>query len=165
MAGDNALEAPSINPLHTLRKAHAVSTANAIPDGALLPHALRIGEHTEDLGQNAARRGLARLAVLLGGGVVEEEIGLDEGTRGLVVEDDFLVLMRGHIFDIEFGVKLGGDGWIWLACVEEVCEGDFFVVLAVTLGGEAFWGEDGGVGEGCVPGAQEDVMLWGLVWA
>jgi hypothetical protein len=61
---------------------------------------------------------------------------------------------------VEFAVEVCVDGGEGGGLGEHVGEGDVFVVLGFALLGEAFGTEDGGVGEGGVPGAEEDVVLF-----
>lgn len=159
MARDNPVKIPLMNLTHTPTESCAVSFANPIPNRPLLPVSTRARQHAEDLGQDPARRADPRLAVLLRRRVVEHEVSLDEGAGGLVVEDDFLVGVRGDVLPLEFAVEVRVDGAHGVGFAEDVCEGDVLVVLGLALLGEAFGAEDLRVGVGGVPGTEEDVVL------
>ena len=77
-----------------------------------------------------------------------------------MVEHDFLVGVRVHVFPVELCVELGRDGVEGFGGPEEVCEGDVFFgfVFGAKLG-EGLGAEDLGLGVGRVPGAEEDVVL------
>ena len=76
-----------------------------------------------------------------------------------MVEDEFLVEMRGDVFPVEFSVEFGRDGGYGLGFAEDEGEGHFFVALLVALFGEGFGAQDLGGRVGLVPGAEEDVVL------
>lgn len=112
MTRNQAIEIPLINPRRARRKALAIHRARAPPDHALLRQrlALRGGQRAEDLRQQPGPRVHARLAELLRGRRVEHVVCFDQGTGGPVVEYDFLVGVRVHVFPVELGVELGGYG-------------------------------------------------------
>lgn len=76
-----------------------------------------------------------------------------------MVEDDFLILVRGDVLPFEFAIEIGVDGRYGFIFREEVCEGNVFVLLGFALFREAFGTEDYGVWVCGVPGAEEDVVL------
>lgn len=154
MTRNNPVKLPPINPLHTLIKSLPPATTRPIPNQPLLPNraAPRILQSTEDLGQNPRVGRDGCFAELFGCGEVEEQVGLDEGARGAVVEDEFFVDVGGDVFDVEFGGEFGGDGGWWDAAFggeeEEVGGGEFEVGLFVAQVGQGVWREDLGVGVG-----------------
>jgi len=167
MARDNPVEPPLINPLHTSRKTLPITRTSSIPNSPLLP--LRITlctlQRHKDLGQDAAIRVNPRLAELLGSRQIEHEISLYESAGGTVVENKFLVDVRGDVFPIELRVEFGGDGLDAFVGTEEDREGDVFVVLLCALFGEDVRAHDLRVGVFFVPGAEEDVVLLRVVLA
>ena len=63
MARNDPLKVPFVDSFHAFCKICPV-LGNAMPDQPLLPVTLRIGDGTEDLGEDPASSTLARLAVL-----------------------------------------------------------------------------------------------------
>lgn len=163
MASNNPVKIPLVDILHRVRKPSPVPAANPMPDQPLLAIARGIGQSAEYLGEYPRSGADAGLAVLLGGRVVEDEVGLDHGLGRAVQEHDFLVLVRVHVFVGEFGVELGVDGRQRIGFGEDVGEGDVFVLLSGAFLGEAFGTEDFGCRVGGRPGAQVDVVLEGAL--
>ena len=167
MARDNPVEPPLVNPLHTSREALPITRTSSIPNSTLLP--LRIAlctlECHKDLGQDAAVRVDSRFTELLGSRQVEHEISHDETAGGAVVENEFLVDVRGDVFPIELCVEFGRDGLDGFGSAEENGEWDFFVVLLCALLGKDVGAHDLRVGVFFVPGAEEDVVLLRIVLA
>jgi hypothetical protein len=162
MARHNPLKSPLVNPCDALIKRTPIPTARPIPNRAFLPHrrARRTLQRAEDLCQDTAIRVHARLAELLGRGQVEHHVCLYECLGGAVVEDDFLVDVRGHVFPVELCVELGRYRGYGGGLLEDVGEGDFFVALLFALFGECFGAHYLGGWVGFVPGAEEDVVLF-----
>jgi len=162
MTRHNPLKPPSINPRNTLIKRTPIPTARAIPNRAFLPHrrARRTLHRAKDLRQDTTIRIHARLAKLLGCGQVEHHVCLYERLGGAVVEDDFLVNVRGHVFPIKLGVELWRYRGYGRGLFEDMREGDFFVALLFALFGEGLGAHYLGGWVGFVPGAEEDVVLY-----
>lgn len=107
VARDHALEVPRVDSRNALIERRLV-LANCVPQkppvtGGLT---LQIRKVRKDLCENARSRVDARLAELLGCGQVEDEVGLDQRARGLVVEDDLLIGMRVNVFILKLRIEL-----------------------------------------------------------
>lgn len=109
---DQAIEIPLVNARRARRKALAIRRARTPPDHALLRQRLALGarQRAKDLGQEPRTRVHARLAELLRRRRVEQVVCFDEGARGPVVEDDFLVGVRVDVLPVELGVEFGRYG-------------------------------------------------------
>jgi hypothetical protein len=155
------VKVPLVDPLYASREALPVTRAGPIPDSALLPLriTLCILQSHEDLGQDAAIGVDACFAELLGSRQVEHEISHYETARRTVVEDEFLVDVRGDVFPVEFSVELWRDRLDGLGGAEEVGEGDLFVVLLCALLRKDIGAHDLRVGVFFVPGTEENVVL------
>jgi hypothetical protein len=157
----NPLKSPPINPGHTLIEPRAIARTRPIPNRALLPHrrARSTLQRAKNLGQNPTSRILACPAELFGRWKVEHHVCLDKRLGGFVVEHDFLVEVRWHVFPIELGVEFGGNGGYGHAFCEDEGEGNVLVALLLALLGQGFGAEDLGGWVGGVPWAEEDVVL------
>ena len=95
MTRDDPVVVPGLDSVGGLREALPVFTGCSVPQEALLPGHFAAGVHNtaEELGQQARGGVDAGPGELLGGGQVEEQVGLDQGAGGLVQEDELLVLM------------------------------------------------------------------------
>jgi len=97
--------------------------------------------------------------VLLCGWQVEQQICLNQGLGGLVVEDELLVGVCVNILGIELAVK----GFVNVPAgvvlgAEQVCPGQWlFLTLALLL--QHVWADEFGVWEGLVPVVHEDVVF------
>jgi hypothetical protein len=96
---------------------------------------------------------------LLSRGQIEHHVCLDKRFGGFVVEHDFLVDVRWHVFPVELGIEFRGDGGYGHAFCEDEGEGDGFVALLFALFGQGFGAKDLGGWVGGMPGAEEDVVL------
>jgi hypothetical protein len=162
MARHNALEIPLINPRHALIERGAIPRTRTVPNNPFLPRrrARRALRRKRNLRQDPGPRVHARLAELLCRGEVEHHVRGDERLGGAVVEHEFLVQVRGDVFPVELCVEFWGDCGDGLGLLEEEGEGHVLVALLLALLGEGLGAQDGRVGVGLVPGAEEDVVLW-----
>lgn len=162
MTRHNPVEVPPRNPLDTLIITRAIRRTQKIPTHPLLPDGTSLGrlQTREELREEARGWGDVGFGELFRGGEVEEEVGLDEGLGGAVVEDEFFVGVGVDELRVELGVEFGGDGgWGFVGGEEEeVGGGELKVVLLVAVGGEGVWGEDFGVGVGLRKGVLETLM-------
>jgi hypothetical protein len=162
MAWDNAIEIPLVDLRHAPRESTSITCTNAVPQKPLLPIALCVRKKNEHLSQDPTPRVNARFTELLCRRRIEDEIGLDEGSRRLVVEDDLLVGVRRDELVFEFSIELRVDAIEWFGFREDVGEGNVLDFLRFALFGEAFGTEDFGVGVRLMPGTKENVMLFSV---
>jgi hypothetical protein len=167
MARHDILRAPGIDALHALPEALAVTAREHIPQHALLP--LRVAPRVLDAGEQPrrpARPGaLARLAVLLGRGQVEQQVGLDQRLGRLVEEHQLLVRVGVDELVLEVGVELLADADGLLAGLGEDGgegqDGDR-LVASTSLGAllsKPLGADEVCFGEGRGPAGEEDVVL------
>ena len=165
MAGDDSDKIPRVDPLYALVERGAVPAADGVPEQALLAFALDGLGADEGAGEEAGLGpvGLGHARVLLLGGEVEEEVGLDEDLVGLVEEDDLLVGVAVDVLDLEVGLELVADrgGALGLGLVDdgEVLLADLLVGGGLALLREAVGADDLGGREGLLPVRDEDVVL------
>lgn len=149
MARNDLVKVPLRNASHAFVERCPIARTGAVPNHALLPNRTspRVLQCIEDLGQDAASRVEVGLTELLVRWQVEEEIALDEGARGLVVEDELFVDVRVDVFNVELGVegRVDGDGrrGVFLEQVP-VRRGDLEVALFVAILRECFGAENFG---------------------
>lgn len=113
MAGDDAVVVPRLNDAGAVGEGGAVLAAGQVVEEAALPEHVAAGVHegVEDAGEEARGGVLERYGarVLFGGGEVEEQVGLDQRAGRFVVEHEFAVLVRVHVFVVELGVEFRRD--------------------------------------------------------
>lgn len=131
VAGNQSIEVPLVNSRRARRKCLPIARARAPPNHPLLRQrlALRTRQQAKYLGQDPRIRIDTSLAELLRGRAVEHVVCFDQGSGRAVVEHDFLVRVRVHVFPVELGVEFGGDRVKRLRGAEEVCEWDVFFGL------------------------------------
>ena len=170
VARDQRDKVPAVDALDALVEAGAVlvAVADAVPYQALvaLGGAGRRVEAVEDLLEQAADvlLRLGHLGVLLRGGQVEHEVGLDQHLVGLVEEHELLVLVRLDELNLEVGGELVADGVrvrvrlvveeVKLLLADHGVVGDGLAPLGKTLGTDQLGG--GVLG---LPLCEEDVVL------
>lgn len=165
VARDHGDEIPLVDTVHALVEALAV--LDEVPVCALQPASVArdvLGPR-EDLVEDAAA-GPLRLghpAVLLRGGQVEEQVGLDEHAVGLVEEDDFQVGVGVDVLVLKVGVEVVADARLALVGLcEDDGEGlvaDLGVVLLGSLLRQALGPDELGLGVLLCPLGDEDVVL------
>lgn len=170
MARDDGVKVPLVHQLNTVVVAVSI-LAREVPVEALHPLCVTVWalDAAEDLVREALLLlvGLGYPAVLLGGRQVEDEIRLDEHLVRLVEEGNLQVAVAVDILVVEVGVELFAD--LYLALVGlleddgELLLANLVVLLLGPLLREALGADDLGVGEGCGPFRDEDVVLniWG----
>lgn len=163
MTHNHAVKIPPVDLLHCSVESRSVGRASSVPQEPFLPLPARVRQCPKNLREYTACSTDASLAELLGCWVVEDQIGLNKGPGGLVIEDDFLVWMRVDIFVLELSVELGVDG-DGLLGFEDVADGDVFILLFGALLCKPFGADDFGAGIGLVPRTKEDVVLQHLAY-
>lgn len=166
VARNNGLEVPLVNDLDAVGEAAAV-LGGQVPVEALHPRGVARSalRRLENLVEEAARLvALGRLAVLLDGGQVEHEIGLDQDLVRPVIEDELLVGMAVDILVVKVGVELWADLDVALPLLLED-DGEWVVVdvgitrLLGTLFREALGADELGTRIPLGPFRHEDVVL------
>lgn len=165
VAGDDVLKAPAIDPLDALVEPGAVAPADQVPEHPLLPHAVRVLQVTKQAAGPARVRLLARAAVLLGRGEVEEQVGLDERLGRPVEEHELLVQVGVNKLVVHVGVDIGRD--LDVALIGRSEDGLEWDVGDVGITGahlcallwQAAGANDVRVGIGAVPRREEDMVL------
>ena len=164
MTRHDAVEIPPLNLPHTPIEPRPVPRARHIPIKPLLPNRTPLRTHQADKHprQQAGRGRFPRARILLVRRQVEQQVGLDEGAVGPVVEDELPVGVRVHVLVLEVGVEVRVDvEGVFVRGREDVLEaraGGGFVALCAFLG-EAFGAQEGGGREGRRPFRQEDVVF------
>lgn len=89
---------------------------------------------------------------------IEHQIRFDQRFGRFVVEDKLLVDVSVDVLVVKLGVEIGVDGERLLG-LEDVAEGNIFVLLLLALLGKVFWTKNFGGRVGCMIRAQKDVVL------
>lgn len=160
----DAIEIELLDLPDTPVEGRPIARARHIPIEALLPDGGPLGAHQahKQPRQQARGGGLAAGArILLVGGQVKEQVGLDEGAVGPVVEDELLVGVAVHVLVVEVGVEVGVDAEVVLVPgredVLEAGAGRFLAPRAFLA--QPFGPEQPGGGEGRRPLRDEDVVF------
>lgn len=136
MARDHGDKVPLSDALHALVEAVLVLGCD-VPVETPQPldvttRVLHTGKDLAD-GTVLGNLGFGNLAVLLGGWQVEEQVGLDDDTLGLVQEDDLKVGVAVDVLVVKVGVELGIDANLALVILLED-DSEFLVAdLGVVL--------------------------------
>ena len=161
---DDAVKVPLVDAPDAVVEAGTILGAEQVPDEAALPPSLAGGAHgsgKEARGQ-AGGGGDAGARVLLGGGHVEEQVGLDEGAVGAVEEDELAVGVAVDVLVVEVAVKVVADAQVALGRArEDGREGHGLVLLLPRrpLLREPLGPDQLRLRIRLVPRSQEDVML------
>lgn len=163
MTSDDPVEIPGLDDLGAVREAGAVLASGGVPQEAALPDHVAAGVHdgAEQLGEDAGGGVEAGAGILLGGGQVEEDVGLDQGLGRLVQEDELLVLVAVDELVVELVVELRADAHLALVLrAEHVRELDALGRrVALALLWQAFHANHLGLRVLLGPRADEDVVL------
>lgn len=166
MARDHGGKVPLINALDAVADTGAV-LGGEIPVEALHPRRVAsraLGALEQLVGKAAGFLAVGHFAVLLQGGQVEHEIGLDEHLVGLVVEDNLLVGVAVDVLVVKVGVELVADLDAALVGLGEddgegvVADLGVLVLLGALLD-ETVGADDLGAGVLLGPFRDEDVVL------
>jgi hypothetical protein len=158
---NDTLKVPFVDSGHTLVEGRSVRCTECIPDKSLLPDSCtsRSVDFAHQLCEYASGRVNISTRVLFCGWQVEQQIGLNQGLRRLVVEDELLVGVCVDVLGIELAIKgfvnVPAGVVLW---AEQVCPGQW-LFLTFTLLLQCIRADEFGVWEGLVPVIHEDMML------
>lgn len=113
VARDDRVEVPGVDAADALVEGGAVPPADDVPEEA--PEALGVAGRAVGALEHAVQQAVRRLVggghprVLLDGGQVEHEVGLDQDAVGLEEQDDLLVGVGADELDLEVGGEVGVD--------------------------------------------------------
>ena len=165
VAGDDILKPPAIDPAYAPIEARPVARADDVPEHAPLPHARGVLQVAREPRRPARIRNLARPAVLLRRGEVEDQIRLQQRARWPVEEDELLVDVRIDQLVLHLGVDLGRDAHVALVGRREDRleghggDGGVRGLELRALLGQPAWADNVRRRVGGVPGREEDVVL------